>query len=330
MQLSILKIILYILIPFAPLYARVVDFKGSLSHPWTMFPLFNIFPFSIVPILMMAFGKIKKGNGSKPYDHFMWIPIIFRFIASLLISMIIENPIIKTIVVLLLSILSIMVPNLIRRNKNCKDRKDSNNKESYSIISGKQWYRSFVDSLFELGIGEIFIVMMMFIPGIGVAFRLISKIPVIGKFTNDIIWSFGFTCGYIIINMYNQSNMKDMCYPEKLNTGNEITKLIIGLVCLLVGGFLSAKGQLKGFGKGGKMSGFGKGSKFKKSATKIKSVNKINKGKKKNKLPDMSDMSDMIPEEVFNGDNDGDDNNTDGNDVNNNTDPDGDNEENDD
>ena len=200
----------------------------------------------------MAFGVIKKGKGSTPYDHFMWIPIIFRFIVSLIIGMMITNPITKTFVILLLSILSIMVPNLIRRNKNCKNIKDNNNVPSYSVINGKQWYRSFVDSLFELGIGEVFIVMMMFIPFVGAGFRLIGMVPGVGKFINDIIWSFGFTCGYIIINMYNQSNMRDMCYPNKLNTGNEIVRLIIGLICLLIGGFFSAKGQLTGFGKRGK------------------------------------------------------------------------------
>lgn len=255
MQLSILKIVLYILIPFAPLYARVVDFNGSLDHAWTMFPLFNVLPFSIVPILMMAFGIIKKGKGTKPYDHFMWIPIIFRFIASLLVGMMIKNPAMKTVVVILLSIFSIMVPNLIRRNKNCKDIKDESGANSYSTMDGKQWYRSFVDSLFELGFGEIFPVLVMFIPFVGIGFRLIGMIPVIGKFINDIIWSFGFVCGYIIINMYNQDNMGEMCYPSKFNTGNEISRLVLGFVFLLIGGFFAAKGKLKNFAGPGK---FGK------------------------------------------------------------------------
>lgn len=253
MQLSILKIILYILIPFAPLYARVVDFKGSLDHPWTMFPLFNIMPFSIVPILMMAFGIIKKGKGSKPYDNFMWIPIIFRFIASAIVGMMVQNPVIKTVLVLILSILSIMVPNLIRRHQECKNIKDKNETNTYNIMDGKQWYRSFVDSLFGLGFGEIFPVMVMFLPFIGIGFRFIGMIPVIGKFVNDIVWCFGFICGYIIVNMYNQDKISDMCYPSKLNTINEIFRLIIGIIFLLIGGFFSAKGELTGFGKIGKM-----------------------------------------------------------------------------
>ena len=68
LELSIFKILLYIFIPFGPLYARIVDLNGSLDHAWTMFPVFNVFPLSIIPVLMIAFGAIKNGNGSKPYD----------------------------------------------------------------------------------------------------------------------------------------------------------------------------------------------------------------------------------------------------------------------
>jgi hypothetical protein len=272
MELSILKIVLYILIPFGPLYARVVDLNGSLDHAWTMFPLFNMIPFSFVPVLMMAFGIIKKGKGSKPYDSFMWIPIIFRFISSLLVGMIVQNPATKTIIILLLSITSIMVPNLIRRHENCKDKK--NEEIPYSVMDIKQWYRSFVDSLFELGFGELFPVMMMFIPFIGIAFKIIGMIPVIGKFVNDIIWSFGFISGYIIVNMYNQDNMGNLCFPDKFNTGNEISRLVLGFVFLLIGGFFSAKGQLTGFGKIGKLGKLGKIGKIGKNLSKIAKLNK--------------------------------------------------------
>lgn len=246
MQLSILKIILYILIPFAPLYARVTDLNGSLDHAWTMFPLFNIFPLSIVPILMMSFNVIKKGKGNNsPYDHFMWIPIIFRFIASIIVSIIVKNPAIRTILILILSILSIMTPNLIRRSYICPENDNDKQKITYTIMDGKQWYKSFVDSTFELGFGEIFPVMVMFIPFVGIAFRMIGMIPGIGKLVNDVIWSFGFVCGYIIINMYNQNDKNEMCYPTQFNTVNEIIRLVIGIICLLIGGIFSAKNKLK-------------------------------------------------------------------------------------
>lgn len=237
MELSILQIILYILIPFAPLYARVVDLNGSLDHPWTMIPIFNILPFSIIPIMMMAFGIIKKGNGSKPYDYFMIIPVFFRFIISAIIGYLISNPILNMILVLLLSIISIMIPNIIRRNNNCKDIKKD--EKTFNIINEKQIIRSFIDSLFELGAGELFIVIVTFIPFIGIAFKLISMIPIIGKGISDIIWSVGFICAYIFINMYNQNNIDDLCYPEKFVTYNEIIRIIFGIIFILIGSGIS-------------------------------------------------------------------------------------------
>ena len=230
MELSILKIILYIFIPFGPLYARIVDLNGTLDHPWTMFPVFNVFPFSIIPVLMIAFGAIKKGNGSKPYDIFMIIPIVCRIIFILIINwMMPDYTTLKSLIVLFISIISIMIPNIIRRYENCKDRPDKDN-NSYSILNGKQWYRTFVDSYFELGFSEIFIIMINFVPFVGIGFKILSMLPFVGGFLDNILWLFGFISGYVIINMYNQANMDDMCYPEVFNTSNEIARLIMGFV----------------------------------------------------------------------------------------------------
>jgi hypothetical protein len=74
-------------------------------------------------------------------------------------------------------------------------------------------------------------------------------IPVIGKFVNDIIWSFGFICAYIIVNMYNQNNMSTLCYPDKLNTATDITRLVVGLVFVVIGSIFSARGVGGKFGK---------------------------------------------------------------------------------
>lgn len=258
MELSILQIILYILIPFAPLYARIVDLNGSLDHPWTMIPIFNILPFSIIPVMMMAFGIIKKGNGSKPYDYFMLIPVFFRFIASAIIGYLMSKyPTLKMILVLLVSIISIMIPNMIRRNNNCKDIKKD--EKTFNVINGKQIVRSFIDSLFELGAGEIFIVFITFTPFIGIAFKLIGMIPIIGKGVSDIIWSFGFICAYIFINMYNQNNIDDLCYPEKFITYNEIIRIIFGVIFILIGSGVSLA--------------FGSKKKILKIASKLRKIN---------------------------------------------------------
>ncbi len=257
MQLTILKIILYILIPFAPLYARIVDFNGSLDHAWTMFPLFNIAPFSIVPILMMAYGKINKGKGGKPYDNLMWIPVVLRFIISLIGGL--SESIILKILCLVFSILSVMIPNLMRRNNLCKEKENEKEKENpYNIMDQKQIYKSFVDSLFEVGFGEIFTVLIIFVPFIGIFFKILGMIPFIGTFINDIIWCFGFICGYIIVNMFNQDDIKDMCYPDKFNNKYDIIKLVFGSIFLVGSGIFNMIGRRSKVSKIGKINKIGK------------------------------------------------------------------------
>lgn len=292
MELSILKIVLYIFIPFAPLYARIVDFNGTLDHAWTMFFPFNVFPLSIVPVLLMAFGFIKKGNGSKPYDHYMWIPIVIRFLGSFIVGRFVENPLIKTVSVLLLSIFSIMIPNVIRRSSNCKEVKDGSGQNSYTVMSGTQWFKSFVDSVFELGFGELFPIIVTFIPFVGIAFKVIGFIPVIGKFVNDIVWTFGFICGYIIVNMYNQNDMSNLCYPDKLITGNDITRLVLGFFFTILGGIFSFRGGGIGkLAKLGKLAKFAKVVKKNKVGKLAKTIKKMKKLSKKYKNVDMSEYA---------------------------------------
>jgi hypothetical protein len=291
MQLSILKIILYILIPFAPLYARIVDFNGSLDHAWTMFPLFNVAPFSIVPILMMAFGKINKGKGGKPYDNLMWIPVVLRFIISLIGGL--SDSIILKILCLVFSILSVMIPNLMRRNNLCKENESKENEKSkenkenlYNIMDQKQIYKSFVDSLFEVGFGEIFTVLIIFVPFIGIFFKILGMIPFISTFINDIIWCFGFICGYIIVNMFNQDDIKDMCYPDKFNNKYDIIKLVFGSIFLLGSGIFSMIGRRSKASKIGKIGKIKLSSSSNRSSL-VSSASIMNSSKNTKKLKKM-------------------------------------------
>lgn len=249
LELSISKIFLYMLIPGGPFYARVKDFNGSVDHSWLFIPVFNLFPLSIIPVMMMAFGKIKKGKGVKPYDNWMWLPIISRLIVAILCSYFITNPIIKTVTVLLLSIISILIPGLIKRNNQCKTVKDDKDKLSFSF-DGKQIYKCVIDAVFLLSIGEFFIILVKYIPYIGGLFRILSELPVVGKVVSDIIWILCFINFYIMVNMFNQENMGELCYPTKYNYPNDITKLTFGLVFMIVYIAYSIFTQVKGGGKG--------------------------------------------------------------------------------
>lgn len=284
MQLSIFRIILYTLLPFGQLYARLRDFNGSLDKIYLLFPIFLVPPFSIIPILLMAFGFVAKGKGGSPYDHMMWIPILTRFFTAALVKHFIQNSTIASVVIILTSIVTILIPNLLRRNKECSIIKDSSGKQTFSLDS-KQIFKSVANSIFELGFGYFFSLIFSFIPFVGIVFKLITFIPVIGTFVSDIVWAMGFATGYIIINILDQENMNTLCYPPTMSSSKEIFRIIFGVFFMIIGSIFSG-------GKLGKLKKLGKLAKL---AKKSKSFKKYKKFKKyiPNQTTTTNDASDQ-------------------------------------
>jgi hypothetical protein len=233
LKMPLSKLFLYALIPGGPYYARIKELNGSVDKPWLFFPAFMFLPLSLIPVGMMAFGKIKDGKGGAPYDHLMWIPIITRFIVSIICKMFIDNQFIASIVILVISIISVIIPNFIRRYRECQSVKDKNKELSFQFDT-KQIYKSFVDSIFEFSIAEFCIILIQYIPYIGIFFKTLAGLPIIGKIVGDIIWALCFINFYIMVNMFNQANMGDLCYPTKYNYPLDTTKLTIGFICLIV------------------------------------------------------------------------------------------------
>lgn len=232
--------------PFGQLYARLHDFNGSLDKWYLLFPIFLTPPFSIIPILLMAFGFVAKGKGASPYDHTMWIPIVSRFFIAVLCHYFIKNSILSSVIIILVEIITIMIPNLYRRNKECQ-LVQSADKQPFTL-DGKQIFKTIANSIFELGFGYFVALLFNFIPFVGIVFKIITVIPVIGKFVNDIIW---FAAGYIIINMIDQQDMKNLCYPPTAGTTIDFFKIMFGIVFMIIGSIFSGGGK---FGKMKKLS----------------------------------------------------------------------------
>jgi hypothetical protein len=148
-RISLIRAILISIIPFGQLWARTFWLDGSLDKIWLMFPFFLIFPFSIIPSLAMYFGFVKKGIGGKPYDNFMWIPIIFKFLLSFLIPKFLElfydDPSDTTIFIyiFIIQLFIGMIPNLIRTYKLCNN------------LPFNSFGKAFVDSTIANGVGEL-------------------------------------------------------------------------------------------------------------------------------------------------------------------------------
>jgi len=213
-KISLIKAILITIIPLGQLWARIFWLDGSLDKSWLMFPLFLIFPFSILPSLAIYFGYVKKGIGGEPYDNFMWIPIIFKFLLSFIVPKFLElfydEPSDRMIFlcVFIIQLFIGMIPNLIRTNRLCDK------------LSFNSYGKAFVDSTIANGVGELLPFILGWMPFIGFFLTAIGMIPVIGEQVENILWGLSFAFGYIFVNMVNANNLGKYCNSDFLGRDN--------------------------------------------------------------------------------------------------------------
>jgi len=210
-KISLINSILITIIPLGQLWARIFWLDGSLDKIWLMFPLFLIFPFSIIPSLAMYFGFVKKGIGGKPYDIFIWIPIISKFLLSFLVPIFLElfydEP---SDTMIFLSIFTIqlfigMIPNLIRTYNLCNN-----------TLSFNSFGKAFVDSTIANGVGELLPFILGWMPFLRFFLTGIGMIPFIGEQVENILWSISFFFGYVFVNMVNTNNLGKYCNTDFL------------------------------------------------------------------------------------------------------------------
>jgi hypothetical protein len=200
------------MLPFGQLWARIFWLDGSLDKSWLLFPIpFFAPPFSIIPALAMYFGFIKKGPGGRPYDIYMWIPIIFKFLLAYLVPMFLQlfneedDELDESKILLYSFIFQIvigMIPNLIRTYKTC-------NKLTFNSFG-----KAFVDSTIAIGFSKLIPFILEWMPFIGIIISIITMIPTIGEQIENIFWSISFFFSYVFINMINGNNINKYC-----NTG---------------------------------------------------------------------------------------------------------------
>lgn len=228
-KLSWNQVLILGLVPLGQLYARVNIFNGSLDKWWLMFPLLLFPPLSFIPLIMMKFGLIKDGTGSKPIDNFMLIPIIAKLIIPFILPFIIneDSSLLFTIVSFVLQLITVMTANLIRRKENCKE------------ISTDSVGKAGVDSIIAIAAGEITSFAIGFIPLIGMFISMLKNLPVIGGVIDSLVWSVGFAGTYVLINMFNQDpNINKLCSSPFI--GNIQDRMpFIGSIAVIL--FVSAK-----------------------------------------------------------------------------------------
>ena len=209
MSFSWLKTIILSIIPLGQLYARIFLLNGSLDSKWAFLPFFMFPPLQFIPLIMMKLGIIKKGKGGKPYDWYMLIPMILKFLLIIIVSAlpIPYNFLVDTF----LEMFAILIPFLLRVKRNCKEIN----------------FNNFMNSITQTSILQIvliiFVIGIKFVPYIGIAFRMMEAIPVVGV---AIPWIFGYMICYIVTNMFNGDELNTFC--------NTSLNKLFGLISIVI------------------------------------------------------------------------------------------------
>jgi len=230
-RLSWMQVLIMGLVPLGQLWARIFTFKGSLDKWWLMFPLLLFPPFSFIPLIMMKFGMVADGKGADPVDKIMLLPIIAKFIIPFILPYIIddeEHAFLFSLVAFVLQLLTIMVANLTRRHSNCTD------------ITTDSVGKAGMDSVIAYGMADITTFAIGFLPFIGMAVGALEMLPFIGDFVDPIIWSLGFSATYIIINMFNQSNMGQFCSTPFTGNVQDKIPFVVSVIAIIGLNFFSS------------------------------------------------------------------------------------------
>lgn len=223
-KLSWIQVLVMSLLPLGQLWARIFYFNGSLDKWWLMFPLLLFPPLSFIPLILMKFGVVANGKGSDPVDKIMLLPIIAKFIIPFILPFIIDEDDHETLFMLVgsvLQLLTIMTANLTRRYNTCND------------ITTDSVGKASIDSVIAFGMAELVPVVISFIPFVGLAYTVLEMIPVIGDFVHEIFWSLGFAATYIIINMFNQDNIKQFCSTPFTGNTQDKVPFIISIIAII-------------------------------------------------------------------------------------------------
>ena len=220
--MSLYGLIFYTLIPFGQLWTRIFDYNGSVDMGWFFFPLFMLFPFQFIPVLLLYLGYIKEGKGGKVYDGYVWIPIITKLVMQFGGKMIIpENYFFWISEIIVLT--SIVITKYLHTVDSCKIA----NKELSTSVTKLQ--NTFTNAVFENGIAGIFNVLIGFVPILGWILMALSMIESLNNIMVFTFWMVGYMFIYTVQNMFEQTDMDNLCNPSGIST-SDITKFIFGLI----------------------------------------------------------------------------------------------------
>lgn len=222
MGVSLVGAIANFFIPFAQIYQRIFSLNGSLDKPWLLLPFFLFPPLSIVPSVMMYLNMVEEGKGGKPYDYYMYIPIVLNIIIAIMNQYI--NSQVWSILSPFIPFVGGMLAFYLRYKNLCNDK------------GGVPLTKVLTDSVITQIVSTVTFMIMSYIPVVGIVFSLADMIPLLPQILTGLI----YMAAYIVMNMINAYDLTDYCgTPASIGrwTGSGVL-LVIYLVLKIVGDYL--------------------------------------------------------------------------------------------
>lgn len=225
-NISWIQVLIFSFVPMGQLWARVFLLNGSLDKKWLFLPFLVFPPFSLMPMIMMKLGLVAKGKGLKPYDNFMFLPILLHLLMSYVIGNMFETDSAYNIVYILLLFGATVGLLTYRISKNCQFKAN---------YIGK----NIMDSLRIVAIAEFVPFIIGFIPIIGNIYTLLTMLPGIGSIISEALWSVGYISAYTFNNMLNQDNMDRYCKTPLTGYKDDKFTAIVSIVAIVIIKFLN-------------------------------------------------------------------------------------------
>lgn len=211
----IVTILASLLGPIGHTYLRVEYYNGSMDHMWlylpgsfitlgsipfigSFIPMGHFIPSSFFTSVLLRGGYLNNASGGKVYDWWMLLPIIVKFvIAGLVLLTELDTNMIIKLITTLLQMIVVSIPIIIRTVNNC-------NLKSWHDLTSSQWKKIISDTIISYGGAHIF----------SSSFNIVKK-PInmlLGhEIANGITWSLGYSTIYVLLNMYNQTDINTYC-----------------------------------------------------------------------------------------------------------------------
>jgi len=231
-RISVLQMVSVIITGvFAQLYMRIFVLEGSLDKIWLMF--FCVPPFSIVPALMMYYGAVLPGQGGKPYDYYMWLPTLLAIIGPYLSNILDNhdvNDIIQAIIESVIPLLGGIFAFYLRDYNNCNEKMKTINQSNDQPTTNNLLYKSFSNAIITFSIASIIETIISFIPIIGWIITLIQMIPFVGPIVSGLF----YVIIYILVNMYNNTDVASYCLENGYSNSRMILTIISSIIFILI------------------------------------------------------------------------------------------------